>query len=153
MRVRLLRLHAHAAAPLAVAADAFGGLPHPAAPTRHERSPAPEDNWVGYLNGSPKTNFAKFEEYLKQGGTKFLACDMPTAPDFHLFEMIDQHVFLAAYTSNPSPIADFPLLTAYYAAFKEIPQVVAYLAGDLGKLPINNKMASFGAKPDGAAWS
>jgi hypothetical protein len=117
------------------------------------RSPAPEDNWVGYLAGSPKTNYGKFEEWLKQNSTQYLACDTPTAPDFHLFEMIDQHEFLAQCTSNPSPLEGFPLLTAYYAAFKEIPQIATYLGGDLAKLPINNKMACFGAKPDGSAWS
>jgi hypothetical protein len=117
------------------------------------RSPAPEDNWVSYLAGSPKTNYEKFETWLKQNGTKYLACDSPTAPDFHLFEMIDQHEFLAQCTSNPSPLEGFPLLTAYYAEFKEIPQIATYLGGDLAKLPINNKMASFGAKPDGSAWS
>lgn len=117
------------------------------------RSPAPADNWAGYLAGSPKTNYGKFEEWLKQGGTQYLASDSPTAPDFHLFEMIDQHEFLAQCTSNPSPLEGFPLLTAYYAAFKEIPQIATYLGGDLAKLPINNKMACFGAKPDGSAWS
>ena len=53
-------------------------------------SPKPDDNWVGHLTGTVKGNYGKFEEFLKQGGTKYLACDTPTAPDFHLFEMIDQ---------------------------------------------------------------
>ena len=52
---------------------------------------APEDNWVGHLTGSVATHYGKFEAWLTQHGTKYLACDSPTAPDFHLFEMLDQH--------------------------------------------------------------
>ena len=61
---------------------------------------APEDNWVGHLTGSVATHYGKFEAWLKQHGTKYLACDAPTAPDFHLFEMIDQH---GASTAPPTP--------------------------------------------------
>ena len=60
--------------------------------------------------------------------------------------------FLASCTSNPSPLEDKPLLKAYYAAFKALPQIEKYLGGELAALPINNKMACFGARPDGSAW-
>jgi hypothetical protein len=107
----------------------------------------PEDNFVGHLNGSVQTQYDKFETFLQQGGTAFTAGATPTAGDFHLFEMIDQHEILAKATDNPSPVADFPLLTKLYTAFKAMPQLAGYFAGPLYALPLNNKMACFGNKP------
>ena len=61
--------------------------------------------------------------------------------------MLDQHEILATHTSNPSPLAAFPKLTALYESFKAMPQLAKYFSGDLYKLPINNKMACFGNVP------
>jgi len=107
---------------------------------------SPEDNWTGHLNGSVTTHYEKFETFLTQQGSLFTAGTTPTAGDFHLFEMIDQHEILASSTGNPSPVASFPKLMALYTAFKAMPQLAKYFGGDLYKLPINNKMACFGSK-------
>lgn len=109
--------------------------------------PTPEDNFVGHLTGSVATNYGKFENFLQQGGTLYTAGDTPTAGDFHLFEMVDQHEILARETGNPSPVAAFPLLTKLYSSLKSDPKLAKYFAGDLYKLPINNTMACFGNKP------
>jgi len=114
--------------------------------------PAPEDQYKGHLEGKLKTHFAKFEDFLAQGGTTFLCAETPTAPDFHLFEMIDQHELVAAFFKHPSPVAAYPKLSVHYAAVKALPQLQSYFAGDLYKLPCNNKMANWGARPDGSAW-
>ena len=64
-------------------------------------------------------------------------------------QMIDQHELLASSSSLPSPLAKFPLLIKFYAAFKALPTLAGYFAGPLNQLPPNNKMAAWGAKPDG----
>ena len=44
--------------------------------------------------------FQKFENWLAQHKTNFLAGDEPTVCDFHFFEMLQQHEVLAASISN-----------------------------------------------------
>jgi glutathione S-transferase len=110
-----------------------------------------DDNFAGHLK-SIAGHYEKFELFLVQQGKGFLATDTPTAPDFHVFEMLDQHEALAKFTKSDSPLAAFPLLTKYYEAFKALPTLQAYFNGPLNQLPANNKMAAWGARPDGSTW-
>jgi len=44
-------------------------------------------------------------------------------------------------------------LEKFYTDFKALPGNAKYLASPLASLPMNNKMASFGALPSGDSWS
>ena len=83
-----------------------------------------------------------------------------TAPDFHLFEMIDQyqtmvqHYSLAATERDPgNPDSDMPLLAAFYAAFRAHPRNAMYFSSTLPHYPFNNKGAKFGSTPSCRQWT
>jgi len=86
--------------------------------------------------------------------------DGVTAPDFHLFEMIDQyhamveHYSLSATERDPAnPDSDMPLLAAFYAAFKALPRNAIYFSSSLPHYPFNNKGAKFGSTPSRRQWT
>ena len=81
-------------------------------------------------------------------GTAYTAGPSPTAADFHLWEMLDQHEMLAAAVGRPSPLAGFPLLSGLHSALRAVPQLQGYFNGPLYALPVNNRMASFGGDID-----
>lgn len=89
----------------------------------------------------------------KKGGRAFLVGNSATAPDFHLFEMLDQLNLIAAQFSLDSPVNKYSALATFYTEFKALPENQKYLSSPLAALPMNNKMASFGAVEDGGAWS
>lgn len=101
-------------------------------------------------------SFAKLELWLKNGlhgaGGAFLVGGSATAPDFHLFEMLDQYTAIAAYHNLPSPLADMPNLAAFHKKFAALPGNQKYFQSALYKLPFNNKMAGYGANPSGDKW-
>ena len=94
-------------------------------------------------------HFAKLEGWFALNNTEFLVGDSPTAPDFHLFEMLDQHTAFAADHHQVDPIAACPCLSAFSARFRALPQLAAYFTGPLSKLPFNNYGALWGG--DGTA--
>jgi len=72
------------------------------------------------------THFAKLEQHLalkKDGDQNFLVGDSFTAPDFHLFEMVDQFDHLCR--ANPGLLPDFwsdlPHVRAFYTGFAQLP--------------------------------
>jgi hypothetical protein len=83
---------------------------------------------------------------------RYLLGNTPTAPDFHLWEMLDQHEILARGTQEakqgtPSSfLGDYSRLSKFYKAFRGLKELEGYFASDAYKLPLNNKMANFGAK-------
>lgn len=89
-------------------------------------------------------HYTKLEGWLSLNGTPFLVGTAPTAPDFHLFEMLDQHTIFAADHAQDDPIDACPCLTAFAARFAALPQLAGYFAGSLAKLPINNTSALWG---------
>jgi len=100
---------------------------------------------VEHLNGSVKGSYGKLEAYTAQnGGTYSAGGETPTAGDFHVWEMLDQHETLAKDYGQASPLEGNPKLTALYAAFRALPTLQKYFDGDLYKLPPNNKMAKWG---------
>lgn len=101
----------------------------------------------GHMGKSVPTHYTKFENWLKQQNTTFLLGEKPSAPDFHLWEMLDQHEILAKEHKMDSFIKDYPCLTKLHATLRACPELKSYFDGPLYKLPINNKMANFGAKP------
>uniref|UniRef100_A0A7S0ZZ28 glutathione transferase n=1 Tax=Noctiluca scintillans TaxID=2966 RepID=A0A7S0ZZ28_NOCSC len=97
-----------------------------------------------YENTVP-VSYGKFESWLEQQGTVYTVGPKPTAGDFHLWEMLDQHEMCAKDQGFASPIANFPRLQALYEAFRKEPTLESYFNGDMYKLSVNNKMAVWGA--------
>ena len=50
---------------------------------------------------------------------------------------------MAKKAGLPSPLANYPRLTAFYARFRALPKLATYFASDAYALPCNNKMAHF----------
>jgi hypothetical protein len=101
----------------------------------------------------------KFEQWLRDitcgrhnGSGHFLIADRATAPDFHLWELLDQFKALAALHSADDPLKDYPHLNVFHAGFSARPENARYMSSKLAKLPMNNKMAQFGATPSGQPW-
>jgi hypothetical protein len=82
----------------------------------------------------------------------FFVGDSATAPDFHVWEMIDQLKLMAVHYGCENPFKDHAMLDKFHASFAALPQNQKYLASALAKLPCNNMMAKFGATPSGAPW-
>jgi len=91
----------------------------------------------GYLTNVAGT-LELFSNFL--GKNSWLAGETLTFPDFHFYEMLDQHKQLA-----PDCLSKFPNLVAYCQRFEELPKIAAYMKSDkFMKAPLNNKMAKFG---------
>eukprot|EP00455_Lapot_gusevi_P028499 TRINITY_DN3043_c0_g3_i1.p1 TRINITY_DN3043_c0_g3~~TRINITY_DN3043_c0_g3_i1.p1 ORF type:complete len:303 (-),score=103.71 TRINITY_DN3043_c0_g3_i1:132-938(-) len=83
----------------------------------------------------------------------FFVGDDATAPDFHIWEILDQLRLMASFYNAQDPLAHFPMLAAFHASFAKLPNNQRYFASKLAKLPCNNMMAGrFGATPSGARW-
>jgi len=81
----------------------------------------------------------QFSDFL--GTNKWLAGENITFPDFILFELLDQHLLMDGKLLN-----DHKNLQDYMQRFKDLEPIKAYWASSrFKKLPINNKMAKFGA--------
>lgn len=108
---------------------------------------------VANKNGS----FSKLELWLStkitsgSSGT-FLVGNSATAPDFHLYEMLDQYTKLAEYYQLNPFLVSFPLLAQFKLSFEALPQNQKYLQSKLALLPFNNKSAGFGATVTGDTW-
>ncbi|GMI37815.1 hypothetical protein TeGR_g14371 [Tetraparma gracilis] len=84
----------------------------------------------------------------------FLVGGVCTAPDFHLYEMIDQYSTLAFFLEADSPFEQpqFANLKAFYNSFAAHPRNAYYLTSKLNQLPFNNKGARFGSVPGGGRF-
>jgi len=92
-----------------------------------------------YLDNLPNT-LRMFSNFL---GTKsWLTGETISYPDFHLYEMLDQHKAFKA-----DCLKEFGNLEAYCDRFEKLPAIEKYIKSDrFMKSPINNKMAAFGAQ-------
>jgi len=90
-------------------------------------------------------NLPKFEAALAKTSGAFLLGKKPTFPDFGLWEMLDEHERLATSLKEKSPLAGFKKLKTFYATIRNAPELIVYFAAGQYALPINNKMALFGA--------
>lgn len=84
----------------------------------------------------------------------FFVGEDATAPDFHIWEMMDQLQLIARYFQiSPDPLAEFPHLVTFHKNFASLPQNARYLSSRLAKLPCNAVFAStFGGTPTGDAF-
>nr|AAT09082.1 glutathione-s-transferase [Bigelowiella natans] len=105
-----------------------------------------EDATASHLGSTVPKHFKKFEEWISAKKSTYLLGEEPTVPDFHMWEMIDQHEILASANNKESLLKDYPGLAKLYTSLRGRAELKGYFEGELYKLPINNKMASFGAK-------
>uniref|UniRef100_A0A7S2TWS8 glutathione transferase n=1 Tax=Lotharella oceanica TaxID=641309 RepID=A0A7S2TWS8_9EUKA len=99
-----------------------------------------------HLEKSVPSHMTKFENWLKLHKTTYLHGESPSVSDMHLWEMIDVHEAFAKHHKVKSFIADAPGLQKLYKTLRADPKLKAYFDGSYKTLPINNKVASFGAK-------
>jgi glutathione S-transferase len=85
--------------------------------------------------------------------TTYLVGTKLSAPDFHLWEMLDQFLGLCEYYSLPSVTVHRPLLGRFHTTFVTLPENEAYFTSTSGggvlysSLPYNNPYARFGSNP------
>jgi len=96
-----------------------------------------------YLDSGLQIHYQKFEEWLDLYKTKFFCGDSVTSPDFHVFEMIDEHELLFKFVGKKTILKKFPKLANFYDEFKKLPELEEYFESDLYKLPCNAKIAHF----------
>mmetsp|Transcript_22358 Transcript_22358/g.42144 ORF Transcript_22358/g.42144 Transcript_22358/m.42144 type:complete len:251 (+) Transcript_22358:44-796(+) len=96
-----------------------------------------------HFQGSISDHYEKLEAWLRQRNTAFFAGMQPCTADFHAWEMIDQQECMARAFSFPSPLERFACLTAFYARFRQLPELEAYFCSGDYSLPMNNKMAFY----------
>jgi len=84
------------------------------------------------------TKLDQFSKFLAK--KTWFAGESLTFVDFVMYELIDQHKFLA-----PSCLKKYPNLEAYQTRFEELPKIAEYMKSTaFMKTPLNNKMAKFG---------
>jgi len=112
------------------------------------------------LQGAMK-HLKKLEAYLElqsaslessgdkgQKAEGYLVNGKMSAPDFHLFEMLDQFEGLCKYYNLGDLFESLPRLKAFKMSFGSLPENQFYLNSWLHKdLPYNNCMARFGSLP------
>merc|ERR1712066_871600 len=90
-----------------------------------------------YLKGLT-SKLDRFSNFLAK--KSWFAGDSLTFVDFVMYELMDQHKFLA-----PDLLKPYPNLEAFQARFEALPKVSQYMkSSSFMKTPLNNKMAKFG---------
>lgn len=78
-----------------------------------------------------------------------LVGDTFTAPDFHLWEMLDQYETIwTFYELDCSPLPATGHLKTFKTEFEALPQNKSYFDSDYSKIPFNNPYARFGSNPE-----
>jgi len=80
-----------------------------------------------HLENSAATNFKKLEGFCKG---PYMCGTAPESGDFHLFEMMDQHVSIAASLGKANPIEELPKLKALHAAMRAEPSLAKYFESE-----------------------
>jgi len=91
-----------------------------------------------------KPPFAKFEAVLSRNESNWFVAgsEIPCVADFHIWEMMDQHVMLGAKLGVEGNIlAEFPLCKAFYDRFRALPTLQKYFESDAYKFPVNSPIA------------
>jgi len=101
-----------------------------------------EGSAESHLNDGCPAAYKKLEAWLVSTNTKFFISNQISTPDFHIWEMVDQHEKLAKTHSKPSPVQGFPKLKVFHEAVKAEPKLAAYFASPSYELPCNSPMGS-----------
>lgn len=112
-----------------------------------------EDDSAGVVMGGRK-HLKKLEAWLELEGKKakgavvHLVGGKFSAPDFHLYEMLDQFGALSESSGQGDLLRDYPRLKEFKDGFAALEENQFYLNSWLHKdLPFNNCMARFGSLP------
>ena len=100
-------------------------------------NPKFDDLKADYIKNLGST-LKRFSDFL--GDRPYFAADYLTYPDFHMYEMLYSHMQLAL-----GSVTQFPNLVGFINRMESLPKVGEFLKSR-GQLPMNNKMAKFGAK-------
>jgi len=97
----------------------------------------------------------KLELWLTRNSSDtFFVGNSATAPDFHIWELLDQYELVSKVRNAPSLIASRPALAGFHKKFAALSANQRYVTSKLHTgLPCNNKMAQFGSALEGAAWT
>lgn len=93
-----------------------------------------------HMEKTASGHFDKFEGFY--GEKLFCAGSEPTAGDFHVWEMIDQHEIMAKAQGLPSLLDSRPKMKAFYERFRALEKLAPYFSSADYKLPMNQKMAN-----------
>jgi hypothetical protein len=125
--------------------------------------PLDEHAWLQSL-AMPGESLSKLELWLErnhnraeqqqQAGDVFFVGSAPTAPDFHIWEILDQLLAMSHHFHHePDVLETFPYLRKFHAMFAQLPGNQRYFQSSLSKLPCNNITAKrFGAIPCGGVF-
>lgn len=98
---------------------------------------------------SATTNFTKLEAFVIG---PYISGEAPESADFHLWEMIDQHIQMCESQGLENVVSNFPKLMALHAALRAAPTLASYFESDMyTKWPVNNPMAANWKGPLGDA--
>jgi glutathione S-transferase len=98
-------------------------------------------------------HFQKLEAHLMRNGTSFLVGVTLSAPDFHLYEMLDQYDTLTRQHKLADLWDSYPQLASFKRSMETLVENHCYLESFLHKgLPFNNPYAQFGSDPSGSAF-
>lgn len=83
----------------------------------------------------------------------FFVGDEASAPDFHIWEILDQLYAMAKFYHTGSSLTSYNKLSTFYHFFRELPGNKRYFESKLSLLPCNNTSARcFGATPEGGSY-
>lgn len=82
-------------------------------------------------------HFAKLEGFCKG---PYMCGAMPQSGDFHVFEMMDQHIVMAETLKVPFNATVFPKLMTLHATMKAEPALATYFASNLYSYAFNNAL-------------
>jgi len=94
-----------------------------------------------HMKSISSSHYDKFSRFL--GDKPFFAGQSPTAGDFHVWEMLDQHELMATQFGKSSPLEEYPALRAFHKRMRQLPRLAPYFESEAARLPCNNRMANF----------
>ena len=95
----------------------------------------------------------KYENQTIDGPLFFVGNDV-TAADFTIWEILDQIKSMAVFFQmDHDAFSNYPLIAAFHAGFRDLPNNQRYFNSPLAALPANNLSAKvYGATPSGAPY-
>jgi glutathione S-transferase len=125
-------------------------------PLNHHK---PASDWLRGLVSSGRS-LDKLNDWLSRKyssssnaeGIYFVGNDV-SAPEFHIWEVLDQLKGIAALYSCEDPLTHLPKLNEFHQFFRNLPGNRKYFSSKLARLPANNTSAeTFGATPEGKKY-
>ena len=101
-----------------------------------------EEKFPAHMEGSVKNHLKKLNDFCVG---PYISGDFPESADFHLFEMLDQHMTMCCEMGIAAfDFKQFPKLMTLYKAFRAEPKLASYFASEcFAKYAFNNPTYSF----------